>query len=33
MTVKMVSTVKINVCSILVGQAKGKRMFGNHGYE
>jgi hypothetical protein len=26
-------TVKINVCSVLVGKAKGKRMFGKHGCE
>ena len=26
-------TVKINVCNILVGEAKGKRIFGKHRYE
>jgi len=26
-------TVKINVCSVLVGEAKTKRLFGKHGYE
>jgi len=26
-------TVKINVCSVLVAKAKGKRLFGSHGYE
>jgi hypothetical protein len=26
-------TVKINVCGVLVGKGRGKRMIGNHGYE
>ena len=29
----VVRTVKINVCNVLVGEAKGKRQFGKHGYE
>ena len=33
MAVQVASTLKINVCSILVGEAKGKRMFGKHKYE
>ena len=26
-------TVEINVCGVLFGKAKGKRIFGKHGYE
>jgi hypothetical protein len=26
-------TVKVNVCSFLVGEDTGKRMVGKHGYE
>jgi sRNA-binding carbon storage regulator CsrA len=33
MALQVASTVKINVCSIRGGDAKGKRMFGKHWYE
>ena len=26
-------TVQLNVCSVLVGKVKGKRLFGSHRYE
>jgi hypothetical protein len=33
MAVQVASTVKINVCIFLVGESKGKRMFGKLMYE
>jgi hypothetical protein len=33
MAVQVTSTIKINVCGVLVGEDTGKRMVGKHGYE
>lgn len=33
MAVQVTTTIIINLCSVLVGEATGKRLSGKHGYE